>query len=439
MNNYGLAPDETKSDSDDAESGKGYYLPADSVDGVFRYDVQIAKQRYQGTTGCKTHAGARAFVEELRAGKPKDRVKADAARMTWIQGVSKYMVDKGNATKSADATRERFHLLTMRIGPDTKLQDIDDELLGDIVSQRKEDYRWDDPMHGFVSGAMVNRSVTDLVKRVLTHARKRYKVPLPDEPDWIEHAEGEEPRVRTLSEHEEASLRRDKRKDLLEFIDFLLLTGLRLKAGLILWNQVDFREGVITVQRLKRKKNSKTPTVQLIPITPRLAALLKAQEGRHETFVFTYQATHTQRIGRTDRTMVKGQRYPLTFEGFSSSWEDLCWRQNIDDLHIHDLRRTAATRMLRATGNIAIVSDFLGHSDIRMTMRYYAFLLTDDVRSAMVAMEQRYYGGVVMPSAEQEPHPQAGVCTCGALRPAYMPTGGFSPVPYQPSVATDAR
>lgn len=422
MNNAEIPHDQTTSDMEGAELGKGYYLPENSTDGVYRYDIQIAKQRYQGTTGCKTKPGARVFVEALRAGKPKDRVKADAARMTWIEGVSKYMADKGNASKTADMVRERFHLLTMRIQPDTKLQDIDDEFLGEQITQRKQDHRWDDPTQGVVSGAMVNRSVTDLVKRVLTHARKRYKVPLPDEPDWIEHSEGEELRTRTLSEHEESLLRRDKRKDLMEFIDFLLLTGLRFQAGLILWSQVDFREGVITVQRLKRKKNSKTPSVQLIPITPRLEALLRAQEGRNEMFVFTYQATHTQRIGRTDRTMVKGERYPLTMEGFSSSWEDLCWRRNIDDLRIHDLRRTAATRMLRATGNIAMVSNFLGHSDIRMTIRYYAFLLTDDVRAAMVAMEQRYYGGTATPAGMTVPHLQAGVCTCGANRSVDMPT-----------------
>jgi integrase len=437
MNNYDLAPDESAQDSDDAEFGKGYYLPEGSS--VYRYDFVVAKQRYQGTTGCKTPAGAKALVEKLRAGKPTDRVKADAARMTWIEGVSKYMADKGNATKTAALTRERFHLLTMRIGPDTKLQDIDDELLGNIITERKGDYRWDDPKQGLVSGASVNRSVTDLVKRVLTHARRRGKVPLPNEPDWIEHAEGEDFRTRTLSEHEEAFLRRDKRKDLMEFVEFLLLTGLRLKVGLIEWKQVDFREGNITVERLKRKKTSKLPSVQLIPITPRLEALLRAQEGRNETFVFTYQATHTQRIGRTDRTMVKGERYPLTIEGFSSSWEDICCRQNIDDLRIHDLRRTAATRMLRATGNIAIVSEFLGHSDIRMTMRYYAFLLTDDIRLAMMAMEQRYYGKMAMPSGEQEPNLPAGVCTCGASRSAFATSGGLSVSQAGPGTAAHAR
>ncbi|MCJ2130980.1 tyrosine-type recombinase/integrase [Methylobacterium sp. E-045] len=424
--------------ADGSDYGKGYYLPTNSEDGEYIFDVQIAKQRYQGGTGCTTEANAKAYVDAYRARKPKDRVLADAANMTWMQGASKYMTDKGSATKTADMIRVRFHLLTFRIGPNTKLQDIDDELLGELIKLRKQDHRWEDSDKGNVSGAMVNRSVTDLVKRVLTHARKRYKVPLPNEPDYVEFAEAEEMRVRVLSDYEEALLRNDKRKDLLEFVDFLLLSGLRLSAALIQWKQVDFREGVIRVPRLKRKKNSKNPLIQEIPITPRLEVLLRAQVNRHETFVFTYQATKTQRIARTDRKMIKGQRYPLTSEGFSSSWEDLCWRRGVDDLRIHDLRKTAGTRMLRATGNIAVVSEFLGHCDIRMTMRFYAFMFTDDVRAAMMATETRYYEGMQMPLDPTASPPQDGGCTCGAGRPTFRPPGGLSPVPYHPNVAAGA-
>ncbi len=45
-------------------------------------------------------------------------------------------------------------------------------------------------------------------------------------------------------------------------------------------------------------------------------------------------------------------------------------KANIDDLRFHDLRHTAATRMVEAGGNIVAVSKILGHADLRTTMRY---------------------------------------------------------------------
>ena len=42
----------------------------------------------------------------------------------------------------------------------------------------------------------------------------------------------------------------------------------------------------------------------------------------------------------------------------------------IKGLRFHDLRHTAATRMIENTGNIVAVSKILGHADIKTTMRY---------------------------------------------------------------------
>ncbi|MFA7658527.1 MAG: tyrosine-type recombinase/integrase [Candidatus Gastranaerophilaceae bacterium] len=43
---------------------------------------------------------------------------------------------------------------------------------------------------------------------------------------------------------------------------------------------------------------------------------------------------------------------------------------NITDLVFHDLRHTAATRMVESGTDLICVKEALGHSDINMTMRY---------------------------------------------------------------------
>jgi integrase len=47
-----------------------------------------------------------------------------------------------------------------------------------------------------------------------------------------------------------------------------------------------------------------------------------------------------------------------------------CRRAGIQGFRFHDLRHTAATRMIESGAGILAVSKILGHSDIKTTMRY---------------------------------------------------------------------
>ena len=60
----------------------------------------------------------------------------------------------------------------------------------------------------------------------------------------------------------------------------------------------------------------------------------------------------------------------------------------LKDFRIHDLRHTRATRILRATHNLAAARDALKHRHIRTTLRY-AHVLTEDTRAALEASESR--------------------------------------------------
>jgi site-specific recombinase XerD len=57
------------------------------------------------------------------------------------------------------------------------------------------------------------------------------------------------------------------------------------------------------------------------------------------------------------------------------------------DYRFHDNRHTAATGILRATGNLKAVQKLLRHSDVSTTAKY-AHAMIDDVRDAMEAGEK---------------------------------------------------
>jgi integrase len=112
------------------------------------------------------------------------------------------------------------------------------------------------------------------------------------------------------------------------------------------------------------------------------------QIGHHPEFVFSYVAQKTWVEPRGNRSFVRGERYPITLSGFSSFWRSVCKKAKVDDLNIHDLRKTFGARMTRVAG-IAAASKGLHHSDIGLTLRFYSYITTADVGEGMRKTEIR--------------------------------------------------
>lgn len=62
--------------------------------------------------------------------------------------------------------------------------------------------------------------------------------------------------------------------------------------------------------------------------------------------------------------------FGITYEALKAAWRRACERAGIVDLNIHDLRRTAATRMGLKSGNLFIVQALTGHKTLAMVKRY---------------------------------------------------------------------
>jgi len=65
-----------------------------------------------------------------------------------------------------------------------------------------------------------------------------------------------------------------------------------------------------------------------------------------------------------------GKIIRMSYEALSAAWRRALKRAGIEDLHIHDLRHTAATRMALETGNIFLVKVLGGWKNWDMLDRY---------------------------------------------------------------------
>jgi integrase len=130
-------------------------------------------------------------------------------------------------------------------------------------------------------------------------------------------------------------------------------TGLRDQELMRLrWDQIDFKNGTI-----KLDITTKGTRERFVPLAQKPAQLLEARP-RHirSPFVFYHD---------------DGKPYLRMRKAFETALH----KAGLKDLRWHDLRRTAGCRWLQRDGrSMEEVSAMLGHANVTITQRSYAFL-----------------------------------------------------------------
>ena len=67
---------------------------------------------------------------------------------------------------------------------------------------------------------------------------------------------------------------------------------------------------------------------------------------------------------------ISGRVFPISVTALRSQWRRMITKTGLDDLHLHDLRHEATTRLFEKGFNIMEVSTITGHRDLQMLKRY---------------------------------------------------------------------
>lgn len=115
----------------------------------------------------------------------------------------------------------------------------------------------------------------------------------------------------------------------------------------------------------------------------------------------------------------------ITYESLKAAWRRACERAGINNLRLHDLRHTAATRLALASGNLFLVKALTGHKTLKMVERYVSVNADDVVdflhagASDEAAMDGKRTGSSASQplSAAAEPVGMPALATVGANTP----------------------
>jgi integrase len=72
--------------------------------------------------------------------------------------------------------------------------------------------------------------------------------------------------------------------------------------------------------------------------------------------------------------------FPVTENALKHVWVRACLTAGVDDLHFHDLRHEATSRLAEKLPNIVELAAVTGHRDVKMLARYYHPRTVDLVR-----------------------------------------------------------
>ncbi|HEX8370874.1 MAG TPA: site-specific integrase [Pyrinomonadaceae bacterium] len=172
----------------------------------------------------------------------------------------------------------------------------------------------------------------------------------PFDDQQIISASAELERDRTLSPEEERRLLAvcvDNKAHLRPLIITAIDTAMRRgELFKLCWRDVNFDDGIIIVQAT----NTKTEKTRFIGMTSRmkdeLIKLWEVSPKDRDTIVFGITNT------------------------IKKSWKTACHLAGIEDLHFHDLRHTATTRLIRASVPQSEAMKITGHTQLKTFQRY---------------------------------------------------------------------
>jgi integrase len=329
---------------------------------IFLYDFQIHGRRFYGSTKQKSKRAADKVEAQVRLEAMTDTKRKKVITLDDAAGLyEEKLTADGKWSKSTEGWL--LNLIT-DLGATKFMHDIEHSDLATFYRARA----------ALVSGSSVNREIDTARALWRFTAKGRYEIG--EMPDWgAMRYTVRDVDPRELSYLEEDRLLEHLRDDYRPFVRFALMSGWRCaEVRLLRWVDLDFpaRQARTTIKGGHSAKR---------PLTSAMIAHLASQPVAGP-FVFTYVCQQTRK-GR-----MKGERYPISKDGWRKEWGRALELAGVEDFRFHDLRHTRGTRMLRATGNLKAVQEGLRHKNIKTTLRY-AHVLDEDVRKALEASESR--------------------------------------------------
>lgn len=318
---------------------------------------RIAGRAVYTSTRCQDEAGAQAFLQTYL----NERAKP-AKAITVNQVLDKHLdhmraKKKAQVLRAPEAMRSRLEagaakLVKARISGLRLLRERFGELDPDEIEPGSIDDYITDRRHDGVSDRTISLELAYFRAAMMRAKRKKWIASVPDMELPQEQARA---RNRVISMAEFVRLREALKDSPLHLKGFILISAYTGQRGVhvraLRWEHVDFEAGWIYFTRSNplAAENKKCADMPMAP--PVRRALVELREAALTDWVIEWNGKPVQSVRK--------------------AWESVCRRSGLENVNIHDMRRTFATLAKVANATLQDTADVM-NLDAKTLRRHYA-------------------------------------------------------------------
>ena len=309
-----------------------------------KYFVEIKRQGHKNiykTFKQKSDAMKWGRSVEIQLDQSRYKDTSNASKTTLKSVMERHLKERLRVVREPKKEQSRYNVIIKN--------DIVKRYLTNLTPQIFARYR-DERLDEGISPSTICRELS-FMSIAIKKAIRFYNCWLPEHPfpNDIKPKESA-PRNRRLEEGEFDKLMehcKTKRNSYwCSMIEFSIETAMRLNEQLTLkWDQVDLKNMMITILA----EHTKTGIERKIPLTPRAIQILQ-KLPRH----------------------IKGRVFPVSLNNFQRAWRSITRNAEIENLHWHDLRREACSRLMESGLSISEVQMFTGHKTLSLMLKTYS-------------------------------------------------------------------
>ena len=220
---------------------------------------------------------------------------------------------------------------------------------------------------GKQNGPYLANRVVSLLRAVINRAIRDHEMDLPNPANAITFYREEKRARRLMAEELPAffkAVEEEPNRDIRDFVMVSLFTGARKSNVLAMrWSDISLERGLWVIPAAQ----SKTSKALDVVLGSYVIELLQTRHGLSESdFVFP------GRSGRSNDHMVDPK----------FGWDRICKRAGLENLHLHDLRRSLASFQIDTGSPLEVIQKTLGHES-KVTTEIYARLALEPVRESV--------------------------------------------------------
>lgn len=166
-----------------------------------------------------------------------------------------------------------------------------------------------------------------------------------------------------------AAIHAEENQEIKDYVLISLYTGARKMNVLTMrWADVDLDNGVWRIP------DTKNDTAQTILLTGPELEILKNRFANRKSFEYVFP----------------GRKSPHLYDP-KKGWKRILKRAQIENLHLHDLRRTLGSYMAMTGASLSVIGNALNHKDVSTTRKVYAHSAHEAERTAREVAHKKMF------------------------------------------------